>query len=218
MKVVAISDLHGRLPGRGLAPIPECDVLLIAGDICPDFWRSGEYGYMKMRQMEWLYTDYREWEATVPAKHILAVPGNHDWVDRFPEGCRSRMFIDEEVEIDGIRFWFTPWVSPICDWNYMLERAPRKERFDMIPDGLDFLVAHSPAHKVLDKAYGGEECGCPELRQAIYRAKPRYMVHGHIHEGRRNEQNGVALGMTQVFNVAVFHASKWRPVEFLVYK
>lgn len=216
MKVVAISDLHGRLPGeRGLAPIPECDILLIAGDFCAEFTRMFDPDIMRMRQEQWLANEFVEWENKVPAKHIVITPGNHDWILKLPLVCRSRLLIDEEVEIEGLRIYGTPWVPPIMSWNYMLPREHRKVQFAQIPEGLDFLVSHCPAHKVLDKAYDGEECGCPELRQAVYRARPKYMVHGHIHEGQR-WGNHAMLGVTSVYNVAIFREDNWVPVEIYV--
>ena len=211
MRVYAISDLHGSLP-----EIPECDVLLIAGDLCLDRTSPWDYGMMRMRQMEWLDSDYREWEADCPAKHILVTPGNHDWIEEFPEGLRSRFLVDEEVVIEEKRFWFTPWVSPVMDWNYMLNREQRAERFALIPEGLDVLVSHSPAHKVLDRSYyNNENCGCPELRQAIYRAKPKFCVFGHIHEGRRDGYSGMKLGETEMRNVAMW-GQGWKPTHIVL--
>jgi Icc-related predicted phosphoesterase len=210
MKIMAIADLHGRLPDLSIYGSFDC--LLIAGDFCADLCSPWDYGVMRARQMEWLETSYARWEQRVPARHILVTPGNHDWVERLPDGLRSRMLIDEEWEVDGVRFWLTPWVSPICDWNYMLERGPRKERFALIPEGLDMLVSHSPAHGVLDVAYNGEACGCPELRQAIYRAQPKHCVFGHIHEGRRHKMPSLdeSIGNCLMHNVAMW-GRDWQP-------
>lgn len=212
--MVSIADLHGALPGlRGLAPIPECDVLLIAGDFCAEFTRMWDPDIMRMRQTQWLMYEFAAWEQTVPAKHILITPGNHDWIMELPSGCRSRFFIDDGCEIDGKKFWFTPWVSPIGSWNYLLPRDHRKAQFAMIPAGLDVLVSHGPAHKVLDRAYNGDDAGCPELRLAIYRAKPKFCVFGHIHEGQAHG-NMAVLGDTVMRNVALWQIERWKPVKF----
>lgn len=194
MRVVAIADIHGKLP-----LIPECDVLLIAGDLAPDFGWDPDLA--RLRQIEWLKSDYAEWEQQVPAKHILIVPGNHDWFVGLPRGLRSKLFIDEGCEIDGIKFWFSPWIPPVGCWNFMADRERRKQRFNQIPPHVDVLVVHGPPHKVQDVSYSGENCGCPELRSAIWNKKPRFVVFGHIHEGRRQE--AVMLGNAVCWNVSV---------------
>ena len=210
MKVVAIADVHGRLPR--ISAIPECEILLIAGDLCPDFPNPWDAGIMCARQTEWLQNEYAAWEKVVPAKHIFMTPGNHDWITCLPDGLRTKLFIDAGIELEGKNFWFTPWITPIGSWNYMADRATRKTRFAMIPEGLDLLVSHSPAHEVMDRSYSEDLCGCPELRQAIYRAKPKVCVFGHIHEGWRGYEDGrpVVLGKTLMYNVAKWGAM-WRP-------
>lgn len=214
MKICAVSDLHGRFP-----TIPECDVLLIAGDLCADFGHPGIPNIMRERQMAWLDTDYRAWEASVPAKHILATPGNHDWINAVPEGLKTRLFIDEGCEVyDELtdqqrKFWFTPWIEPIWDWNYMLERGPRKARFEMIPHGLDVLVSHSPIHNVCDAAYDGEHCGCPELRRIVQDRKPAHVCYGHIHEAQRHGGPHHMLGKTATHCCSMW-GENWKPVEF----
>lgn len=214
MRVVGISDLHGRLPN-----IPACDVLLIAGDICPDFmFRKSVTDIARLYQMDWLRDVYAPWEQTVSATHILATPGNHDWVKEFPPECRSKMFIDEGCNVQDLyrdrtlKFWFTPWVSGLPMWNYSLTRERRRDRFDMIPRGLDVLVSHAPAYHIGDKTMSGEHAGCIELRTAIDRARPKHCFYGHIHEGQRQGQKHVPFGQTQMHNVSMWLAET-EPVE-----
>jgi Icc-related predicted phosphoesterase len=211
-----MSDLHGRLP-----VVPECEILLIAGDVCPDEYPAKtrfslwDPDLAREEQTNWLNEEYAAWELTWPAsvRIALATPGNHDWVTTFPDKLRTKLLIDELVETYGKRFYFTPWVSHIGNWNYQATREERQLRFDEIPDKLDVLVAHSPAHDVLDKVYGpyGEHVGCPELRRVVQQKQPRYMIHGHIHEGQRYG-NRAQLGNTTVYNVAMW--GDWKPVIF----
>ena len=56
MRFVCVADLHGYLP-----EIPPCDVLLVAGDICPtDDERPAT-------QRRWLHSTFATWLAGVPA-------------------------------------------------------------------------------------------------------------------------------------------------------
>ena len=64
--VVAVSDLHGLLP-----PVPACDLLLLAGDLCPLL------DHRPAAQAHWLDTDFRRWLRGVHARQVVFVAGNH---------------------------------------------------------------------------------------------------------------------------------------------
>lgn len=229
MRICAVSDLHGRLP-----EIPPCDVLVIAGDICPDSTSTRlihlcDPDLMRVDQMGWLQTDFEEWLRKLPpsVRIVIATPGNHDFWTRLPESVASgdghppvHLLIDEGLEAYGKKFYASPWVNPCGPWNYQMDRARRKVAFSDIPAGLDLLITHSPAYLVGDRTYSaklfhgkpGEPIGCEELRREIYDKKPRFHVFGHIHEGRRYGHI-YTLGSTTSFNVAMWGLD-WQPTTF----
>jgi hypothetical protein len=70
MRIICTADLHGQLPD-----IPECDLLLIAGDVCPVEDHDPTY------QRKWS-TKFRLWladEQRVQAERIVWIAGNHDF-------------------------------------------------------------------------------------------------------------------------------------------
>jgi len=78
LRVCAIADQHGFLP-----EIPACDILLVAGDVCPvDDHRPD-------RQHHWLQGQFRQWLDGVEARAIVGIAGNHDFVEDDDELMRS---------------------------------------------------------------------------------------------------------------------------------
>lgn len=78
MRVAAVSDLHGYLP-----PIPPCDLLIIAGDLCPDrgIGPTTARDHVDLQET-WLDGRFRDWAGAIPLPrtHKLATWGNHDFV------------------------------------------------------------------------------------------------------------------------------------------
>src|SRR5690242_13771226 len=75
-KVLCTSDLHGHLP-----IIDPCDILIIAGDVCPIY----DHGIAFQRL--WLDTNFREWLdhcLSTGVKNIVGVWGNHDLIGELP--------------------------------------------------------------------------------------------------------------------------------------
>ncbi|KAF2670282.1 hypothetical protein BT63DRAFT_424225 [Microthyrium microscopicum] len=55
-----------------------------------------------------------------------------------------------------------------------------------VPAGVDIMMSHGPAKYILDNNTGtehGSSAGCPHLRRALVRAKPKLFCFGHVHKG-----------------------------------
>lgn len=174
IKIVALSDTHSR---HRQINVPDGDILIHAGDTT----MSGAANEIAA---------FDNWLGTLPHPVKLFCAGNHDVLfERAPVFARSLItnatyLQDELIEVLGLRIYASPWQPRFFDWAFNLDRgAPLREKWDLIPHGLDVLVTHGPAFGVLDRNDRGEYCGCEELRAAIERVRPRVHICGHIHEG-----------------------------------
>jgi Icc-related predicted phosphoesterase len=190
VRVVCLADLHGYLP-----EVPRCDVLLVAGDICPTDDERPE------RQRRWLHSTFARWLADVPAATVVGVAGNHDFVgETDPSALRDldwHYLQDETIEIDGLSVYGSPWTSRFQEWAFMLTEEELSQCWEGIPDAIDVLCVHSPP-----VGYGdwisGHHIGSPSLLEAIDARAPKLCVFGHVHQGYGRWQRGA----TELVNAA----------------
>jgi Icc-related predicted phosphoesterase len=183
VRVVCISDTHEL--HRELA-VSDGDLLIHAGDFT--FFNS----ISKIR-------DFNDWLGELPHRHKVVIPGNHDRV--FHNDPRLRSMITNGVLLinDGIRVCgLNIWGSPVtCDDAAHGHTKPeeRSSLYATIPPDTDILITHGPPLGIRDRERGSDERrGCPQLRVAVMRVKPRLHVFGHVHAGY-----GVAQNKTTVF-------------------
>lgn len=202
MRVYAISDLHGFLP-----EIPDCDLLLLAGDYCPT--RNME------QEGRFLRGPFTEWLEKVPARYKVGIAGNHDFIlERNPALGKELPWIylqDEAIEIEDIKIYGTPWTPLFGDWAFMKPDDLLQPIFNTIPEGLDIILSHGPAYNKLDLTRNREHVGSKALANRIKLAKPDSVICGHIHEARGITQDED----TRYYNVSFVNAAyepKYSPV------
>jgi predicted phosphodiesterase len=202
MKVVCISDTHGRHPRLR---IPSCDVLVHAGDATV----RGRWSEME---------PFLEWMADQPATYKVLIAGNHDrCCEAEPERMRSlaegagvRYLCDEGLDIEGRSLWGSPVTPRFRDMAFNRERGSQiAEHWAEIPDGLDLLITHGPPKEIGDRMILGMHVGCSDLAARVREVRPRFHVFGHIHEAA----GGFLLDdvPTKFFNVASSRLLRGRP-------
>jgi len=197
MRIAATADLHGNL-----VEIPECDLLLIGGDVTP----TSDHGVAF--QARWLDTDFRAWLEAVPARSVVGIAGNHDFVfERAPELVPADLpwtYLDDSAtSVDGVTIWGSPWTPWFFDWAFNAPKGEAgeaflRERYDTVAPGTDILLIHGPPRGYGDRTARGVEAGSVAQLELIERVRPRLAVYGHIHEGR----GGFTLGATTLANVS----------------
>ncbi|MBI3408266.1 MAG: metallophosphatase domain-containing protein [Planctomycetes bacterium] len=205
-KIVAVSDLHGYLPDN----VPPCDLLLLAGDLTP------VENHDPVFQASWLQQEFRRWLEKQPARKIIGIAGNHDFVfERMPflvpRDLPWTYLQDSGTQWEGIKIWGTPWQPWFFDWAFNGDPERLKRQWSLIPDDTDLLVVHGPPRGYGDgvpERGGLRPAGCPHLLERIRAVRPRLVVFGHIHEGRGQWQ----LGPTTLANVTLLDAA-YRPVH-----
>lgn len=196
MRLVAVADTHAFEEDL---TVPDGDVFVHAGDLC----RMGEIDELA-RQLSWM--------KSLPHRHKVLVAGNHDVAfARRPREARALLgdivyLQDEGAIVAGLRFWGSPWQPAFHDWSFNLERGePLRERWALIPRGLDVLVTHGPPAGIGDAGSGmAERLGCDDLRRRVEDVVPRLHLFGHIHQG-----GGLwRLGETTFANVTTWECER----------
>lgn len=179
MKVALTADLHGYLPD-----VPECDVLLIVGDVCPNRDHSRRY------QEAWLKEPFAEWldELAVSGVAVIGVGGNHDFALQFDKKLGYSLpwyyLKDETVGINGLKIHGSPWSVSFGSWAFMMEESKLREKWRLIPDELDVLMVHGPPQDYCDLTSRGDRAGSRTLTERLQEIDVRIVVCGHIHEAR----------------------------------
>lgn len=189
-RVVAIADLHGNLPGD----LPEGDVLVIAGDVCPIADHAIAF------QERWLRGPFPEWLDSLPHEHVVWIAGNHDFACQVPGWTptgRGRYLLDSATEVSGLSFYGTPWVPKLKGWAFYATDEELAERSAAIP-AVDVLISHGPPHGFGDTLARGGLAGSEALRARLEEVPPRVCVFGHIHEDHGHWR----LGETELANVS----------------
>jgi Icc-related predicted phosphoesterase len=182
--IAATSDLHGFLPD-----VPSCDLLLLAGDLCPDL--------NERDQARWLGTDFRAWLRKLPAREIVAIAGNHDFVFQNRPELVPRLpwhyLLDSAVTVEGLKIWGTPWQPVFFDWAFNLPEPDLEKKWQLIPEDIDILLLHGPPHGYGDLTTRNIRTGSPSLTRRIEELQPRLAICGHIHEARGEYRIGQTL-------------------------
>jgi len=158
---------------------------------CGDNTIYGEIAEMK---------NFIEWFGNQKPRHKIFINGNHevkvsklgDLTKRLVEEHNKYHFTnihyleEEEVVIEGIKFWGSPYTPEFFDWAYMYNREDGERRWMGIPDDADVLITHGPPYGIMDNVqpfdrYQFDHAGCSALLEKIKEVKPKIHAFGHIH-------------------------------------
>ena len=154
-----------------------------------------------------LKASYLNFLVTMGNRPLLYVHGNHDtaYEEAPPEGCvcvEDRLVIVNGLRILGLGGSFRYNGEPLqYTERQMALRVFRAGCLCRLAGGLDILLTHAPPRgwgDMEDLPHRGFSCFLPLLD----RWKPRYLLHGHIHQ--RYQVNGQRVrqyGETTIINV-----------------
>jgi Icc-related predicted phosphoesterase len=219
MEIVAISDLHGHLPEN----VGSGDVLVVAGDVCPDFAATRAEIGQSAKQVQWVVEKLIPWrnKQLDNFTRVLITWGNHDFLENL--SMWGSDFYEEPtvVEVENKLFYISPYCLSLPGWAFQLSEKELWEHYKRIPIGVDVIVSHGPAYKMLDRCEDGRRVGSKNLKAAIELSRPSVVICGHIHEafGKYELFHAGSSLPTVVYNVSqrdALYEYKHRPVQILL--
>lgn len=200
--ICCLSDLHGYLP-----EVPDCDLLLLAGDYCPSSKALDMVQFMGGPFFNWL----KSLQDRFP---VIGIAGNHDMIFEWPvykqiEDIPWTYLQDSGTTWNGLKIWGTPWQPRFWDWAFNLDEDELVKKWALIPDDTDVLLVHGPPQGIGDWVPRDKvHTGSPGLLKRILEIEPKLVVCGHIHPGYGRYQ----LGPTTIINAALVNEA-YQPVN-----
>jgi len=195
--------MHGQLDFK----VEPCDIVLICGDIVPLNIQS-----YSTQSEKWFATVFIPWCNNLPCEKVLFVAGNHDhWLERHPDRIRLLLknngdkitYLDcETFEYQGKIIYGTPLCKPFGRWAFMPSYEEQDEKYERhlnIIGKIDIIMSHDAPYGISDIILqkdcwwaDGTHIGNESLRRFVDKAKPKVMLHGHLHstQHEKTEHNG----------------------------
>lgn len=172
-KICCISDTHFQHEKIKIEP---CDILIHSGD-------------MDIQSLEDIDA-IDKWFGEQPAKHVIAIPGNHDrflesedkyFLKNYFKNCN--LLIHDLIKIEELWIFGSPYSPAFNNWAFEYQRCSKEAKaiWSSIPNNLDILVTHGPSYGMLDENPSGLKCGCEVMARIIQEKTPKYHIYGHIH-------------------------------------
>ena len=183
-----VADTHRK---HRAITVRECDILVHCGDFCT-------FEQEDRSTLE----DVDAWFSEVPAKRVVCIGGNHDFLLESREFRfeHATFLEDSGAEIDGLSIYGAPWCPGLSEFAYYATEDELIEKWRKIPSGVDILITHTPPYEILDvPSSGGTHLGCPHLRKELKRIQPGLHVFGHVHASRGTQIEGA----TRFVNAAI---------------
>ncbi|KAB5550905.1 calcineurin-like phosphoesterase [Coniochaeta sp. 2T2.1] len=204
-RFVCISDTHNCT-----VKLPKGDVLIHAGDLT----NQGSYSELS-KAVQWLEKTDFESKIVVAGNHDLTLDPTYSPPSPFSPDCLSLLTSSPSINYlshhpvtihlsspTGPRTKFTVFGSPYSpahstgsssstSWAFQYPRSSpfARQLWDDIPLSADIVVTHTPSHTHCDEDVGRRRAmGCEDLRQALWRVRPRLHVCGHVHPARGAER------------------------------
>lgn len=184
MKLVAFSDTHGQ---HEQVTIPECDVVVFAGDCC-------KYGSRDE------FTEFVNWYAKVPAEFKILTPGNHDICTEKYFGFAKQVcdewdiiyLADRSCILNHVVFYGFPWTPPYGNYAWMMDDDQMLAKLESIACSPDVFISHGPPAGILDYTERSREwVGSTAIRRYVtdswllptmVEKDVSLHIFGHIHE------------------------------------
>jgi Icc-related predicted phosphoesterase len=190
MRICIISDTHNK---HKQLILPLADIIIHCGDMTSV---GKEY---EIRNFFSWYSKLNQY------KYKICIAGNHDWLFETSKLLAKSLvpknviyLEDNEVIIDGIKFYGTPVQKPFCNWAFNRSEEKLIQHWLAIPDDVNVLITHeSPYMDFI--AHNDVHVGSPSLYfEVINRIKPLIHTMGHIHSN---------YGINVVNNITFVNAS-----------